>query len=136
MLDGIADHVRECLADAGSVPLSLKLASRFEIHDALRMQRRYFFDRLSADLRDIHIGTDDRDATAQSASREIQEIADQRIHALTTVQNKGSALEKPFRKLFGIHHDVRRPDDGAERGTEIVTQHGEKHLLRLIEIPA
>lgn len=97
------------------------------------MQRGYFFDRLPADPPDINIGTDDRDATAQSASREIQEIADRRIHALTAVQNKESSLERDFRKVLGLHHDVRRPDDGAERGAEIVAQHGEKHLVRVAQ---
>src|SRR4029453_11355 len=81
VLYGITDYIRECLAYTSFVPLFQKLTSSVEIHETFRIQRGYFLDRLRAHFPDIHVGGDDRYAGPQPASREIQKITNQRIHA-------------------------------------------------------
>jgi hypothetical protein len=55
--------------------IALAVASRVEIRDALRMQRRDSFDRVPAHLGDTDVPADDWNTSAQSASGEIEEIA-------------------------------------------------------------
>src|SRR5688572_16061418 len=89
MLDRIAEHVREYLADEGRVPRTGYVTGRLEFEHAPWLGGRHLLDRVGSDDGQVHRPPHDRDAGSQTAAREIQQIPDHVVHAPGAARDDG-----------------------------------------------
>ncbi len=98
------------------------------------MRRRNLVDDIVHDLPHVHIGTNDWDAAAETAPREVEQSPDHLVHTLGTSGDPRRERQVWFFELLRLEHEFGRHHDSPEGRPKIMTQDREEHFLRLIEV--
>src|SRR5678816_4898440 len=85
-------------------------------------------------LVNAHRSTNYRNSTTQPTASKIQEVANQVLHSACTAPNASRQRKVRLAKLFRIQHELGRHDHRSERGSQIVPENRQEHLLRVVEI--